>query len=96
MKVRPVAPALVPYVAEMERRYATHPAAAPAAEPAWQASLSTPARIVQEIGVEARVGGPSQRYRPDLVASIRAEIAAGTFGGPADVERTVDALLGEL
>ena len=98
MKVRPVAPALVPHVSELERRYASHPVAvAPAAlEPAWQATLSRPARIVQEIEVQAQLGRNTQRYRPELVAAIRAEIEAGTFGGPIDVERTVDALLGDL
>lgn len=34
--------------------------------------------------------------RPDVVAAIKAELAAGTLGGPADLDATVDALLLEL
>lgn len=34
--------------------------------------------------------------RPDVVNQIRRELKAGTFGGAADVDRAVDALLREF
>lgn len=34
--------------------------------------------------------------RPAVIAQIRQEMAQDTFGGPADVERTLTALLGEF
>ncbi len=64
----------------------------PGTQPAFVTTLSGPARTVSDF---RREGSP-RRFRPEVVESIRAEIAAGTFGGPDDIERTVDALLGEL
>lgn len=54
-----------------------------------RAMLSRPAAV----RAEADTGPESLRVRPGVVAAIRAELDAGTFGGAADVERTIDALL---
>ncbi len=65
----------------------------PAAEsPGTVTTLGAPGRMIADLRGVGRFG----RFRPEMVAAIRAEIAAGTFGGPADMDRTVDALLGEL
>lgn len=93
MKIYPLAPGLDRYLPETERRPMARPTLV---QPASVTTLSTAGRMVSELRGQARVEGYSSRFRPEVVAAIRAEIGAGTFGGPGDIERTVDALLGEL
>ena len=37
-----------------------------------------------------------QAFRPDIVAEVRAQLAAGTFEQHTDLERVVDGLLADL
>ncbi len=42
-----------------------------------------------------RLAGSVPTIREDVVAAMKAELAAGTFGGPADVSAAIDAILAE-
>ncbi len=60
------------------------------------AELSGTGRMVSETRETARAEGRYGGIRPDVVAGIKKEMAEGRFGGAADVERAIDALLMEL
>jgi hypothetical protein len=60
------------------------------------AELSGTGRMVSETRETARAEGRYGGIRPDVVAGIKKEMAEGRFGGSADVERAIDALLMEL
>ncbi len=62
------------------------------AAPASSVRLSGPADAT--LAGQAEIGRTG--VRPDVVARIRAELAAGTIGTAADLAATVDALLLEL
>jgi hypothetical protein len=59
-------------------------------------SLSGAGRYAGELRETARTEGRFGGIRPDVVAGIRKEMAEGRFGGAADVEKAIDALLMEL
>jgi hypothetical protein len=61
----------------------------------------TPAGTVQMSSTGAfvlslRADAAQEKLRPDVVAQIKADLAAGRVGGQEDVEKTVDSLLLEL
>lgn len=62
----------------------------PAASPSLTLSRSAEALL------SAQSEAAAPRVRPDVVASIRAELAAGTLGSPADIAATIDGLLRDL
>lgn len=59
-------------------------------------SLSGAGRFAGDIRDTARAEGRFGGIRPDVVAGIRKEMSEGRFGGAADVEKAIDALLMEL
>jgi len=59
-------------------------------------TLSGAGRFAGEIRETARAEGRFGGIRPEVVAGIRKEMAEGRFGGAADVEKAIDALLMEL
>jgi len=61
-------------------------------EPPPMVSMSATAQAVQ--AARAELSRPA--VRPEVVAAMRAELAAGTLGGAADLDATVDALLLEF
>ena len=67
-------------------------AASSATLPTESVTLSGPAEAMR--AAQAQVS--NRPVRPDVVARIRADLAAGTIGTPADITATVDALLLEL
>ena len=73
-------------------RSGPHPV--PAAVSARSGDVSSVSQVVQTLRAEARAAAPG--VRPDVIARIRQEMALGTFGGAADVERALNALLREL
>lgn len=60
------------------------------------ADLSGTGRVVSELRDTARSEGRYGGIRPDVVAGIKKEMSEGRFGGSADVEKAIDALLMEL
>lgn len=60
--------------------------------PTESVTLSGPAEAMR--AAQAQVS--NRPVRADVVARIRADLAAGTIGTPADIAATVDALLLEL
>lgn len=73
----------------VQRRYTR---VAPLGEPV-QAALSD---YVAELRHAVRTEGPYGGVRPDVISQLRREFSMGTFGGEADVDRAVNALLKEL
>lgn len=71
-------------------------ARAPLRTPAGESVLSTITDYVTELRHNVRTEGPFGGVRPEVIDQIRRDFAAGTFGGEADVDRALDALLREL
>jgi hypothetical protein len=64
--------------------------------PRDSADLSGTGRFTVELRETARSEGRYGGIRADVVAGIKQEMAEGRFGGAADVEKAIDALLMEL
>jgi hypothetical protein len=58
--------------------------------------LSTISDYVGELRHTVRTEGPYGGVRPEVIDQIRRDFASGTFGGEADMDRALDALLREL
>lgn len=89
MKIRPTQS--TQQVVAPERDGGRRPAdvQAPAAHPAAQVQRSAFARALET------AAGPAQ-VRADLVAEVRAQLAAGTFEDSVDMDGVVDSLLADL
>jgi len=61
-----------------------------------RSALSAVGSYAGELRAEAARFGIEGEVRPGIVEQMRAEIAAGRLGTPADIERALDALLEEL
>ena len=63
---------------------------------ASEAVLASISGYVAELRHSVRTENPFGGVRNDLIEQIRRDFAAGTFGGEADLDRAVDALIKEL
>jgi len=75
------------------RPMGNEPARAPSRD---RSALSSSGALVGELRDTARAEGRFGGIRSDVVAGIKKEMAEGRFGGSADVEKAIDALLMEL
>ena len=91
MRIPPSSVRTPPTTAGMAR-HASASGAPRLPDPGTEVRLSTAARTLSE----ARGSAEYDPIRPDVVRQIRADLAAGRVGTPADIAATVDALIQEL
>jgi hypothetical protein len=64
--------------------------------PLSESDLSSVSGYMAELRHAVRTEGPYGGVRPNVIEQIRRDFAAGTFGGEADMDRALNALLKEL
>lgn len=86
---------LTPAEGTVAPRRAVEPPRATRSEPT-EARFTEAGAFVGSLREEAAEYGVIGDVRPDFVEAMRAEIRAGRLGSPQDIERALDALMGEL